>query len=96
MNGTEQLIESPNDIKFKMKFLTEGKINFQTSSLVKREYSEQYDGTLKIIIQFDSTYLCKASNYLILKIGSTLSHTELCKNWKVFHLIKASTNIYLS
>ncbi|KAJ4450847.1 hypothetical protein ANN_02278 [Periplaneta americana] len=42
-----------------MKFEAEGMVNFWTSSQVKREYSELYNGALEIIIQFASTYLCE-------------------------------------
>jgi hypothetical protein len=42
-----------------MKFQAEGMVNFWTSSPVKREYSELYNGALTIIIQFAYMYLCE-------------------------------------
>jgi hypothetical protein len=59
LNEREQLIELSNDIGLKMKFYAEGMVNSWTSSPVKRECSELYNGGLKIIIQFASTYLCE-------------------------------------
>jgi hypothetical protein len=59
LNEREQLIELFIDAGIKIQFQAEGTVNFWTSSPVEREYSELYEGALKIIIQFTSAYLCE-------------------------------------
>jgi hypothetical protein len=82
MREREQLIQLSNDTRLQMKFQAEGMVNFWTSSPVKREYSELYNGALKIIIQFASTYLCEKGFSSLTQIKTKYNRTTAAHQFR--------------